>query len=160
MGVAYPGPVATFTDDAPDPNVGDYAATISWGDGHLLRGHHHFGQPVRSELHRHRCRRACLRQGDDGHGALCRHGQHLQGGHRHPGAHPCSNPPWPREPSRFPRSRMRNAKALDKKDGDFITAGQSFTDQMGEFQSDDPNATPADFGATIDWGDGGASART
>ena len=33
VGVPYTGVVATFTDDAPDPNVGDYSATINWGDG-------------------------------------------------------------------------------------------------------------------------------
>ncbi len=33
VGVAYTGPIATFTDDAPDPDLGDYTAMINWGDG-------------------------------------------------------------------------------------------------------------------------------
>ncbi len=38
VGVPYAGTVATFTDDAPDPTIGDYAATISWGDGTFSAG--------------------------------------------------------------------------------------------------------------------------
>jgi uncharacterized protein (TIGR03118 family) len=38
VGEPYTGPVATFTDDAPDTNVGDYTATIDWGDGSTTTG--------------------------------------------------------------------------------------------------------------------------
>ena len=38
LGIAYTGPVATFTDDAPDLNLKDYSATISWGDGTTTKG--------------------------------------------------------------------------------------------------------------------------
>jgi uncharacterized protein (TIGR03118 family) len=38
VGVPYTGPVATFTDDAPDPHLNDYAVTINWGDGTTTPG--------------------------------------------------------------------------------------------------------------------------
>jgi uncharacterized protein (TIGR03118 family) len=38
--------------------------------------------------------------------------------------------------------------------GDYITAGQSFTDQVGQFESDTPDATASDFAASINWCDG------
>ena len=38
VGQAYTGPVATFTDDVPDPNLADYSATINWGDGTSTTG--------------------------------------------------------------------------------------------------------------------------
>ncbi len=38
VGEPYTGTVATFTDDAPDPNIGDYSATIDWGDGKTTAG--------------------------------------------------------------------------------------------------------------------------
>ncbi len=34
----YLGSVATFTDDAPDPNLADYSAIIHWGDGSSTTG--------------------------------------------------------------------------------------------------------------------------
>jgi uncharacterized protein (TIGR03118 family) len=38
VGEPYLGQVASFTDDAPDLNIGDYSATIDWGDGSATVG--------------------------------------------------------------------------------------------------------------------------
>jgi hypothetical protein len=38
QGIGFSGVVATFTDDDPNGALGDYSATISWGDGHTSPG--------------------------------------------------------------------------------------------------------------------------
>src|SRR5262249_18258755 len=38
QGIAFSGPVATFTDDNPTAPLSDYTATIDWGDGSVSAG--------------------------------------------------------------------------------------------------------------------------
>ena len=38
QGTAFTGPVATFTDANPNPNINDFSATITWGDGNSSVG--------------------------------------------------------------------------------------------------------------------------
>ena len=85
VGVPYAGTVATFTDDAPDPILGDYAATISWGDGTFSAGTIAVAnQSGQGFIVTDACA-ACLYHRDDRPVAFCRHGQHHQNGHCHPG---------------------------------------------------------------------------
>ena len=49
--------------------------------------------------------------------------------------------------------QAKNVQADEDAGEDFITAGQSFTTRVAQFESNDPIATASDFTATIDWGD-------
>ena len=104
VGQVYTGPVATFTDDAPDTDAGDYSATIDWGDGAtttgLVRATNQAGQSfvvydggTGGVLHSYA---AC----DHGHRALRREGHDRQDNDRHSGHSNCSNPHRRWAPSR------------------------------------------------------------
>ena len=86
VGVAYTGPVATFTDDAPDPNLGDYSATINWGDGtptnpDVTSGRISLANRAGQGFIVTDAGGAPLPERHHGPGALCRHGHDHQDGH-------------------------------------------------------------------------------
>ena len=104
-GATIAAPVASFTDADPNAAVGDYTATITWGDGTNSAGTITAnpsggfnvtgscgGRHVRDQRHHHRCRRQ--------HGERDQHRDHCRcraqrGGdshHRHGGrSHPCDD---------------------------------------------------------------------
>jgi hypothetical protein len=137
-GVVFQGTVASFMDADPTASSADFTATLAWGDGQSSGG--------------------TIVQ--DGAGAF-----HVQGSHTYareghytvavtlhdvggattgvPSGATVADAPL------TPTSQVVQA-----------TAGAAFESTVASFSDADPTATPRDFTASIDWGDGQSSAGT
>jgi hypothetical protein len=135
---AFSGTVATFTDADPNGALGDYSATINWGDGQTSTGTIAIGTGgafAVSGSHSY------LEEGIFGVSVAI-----MDSG----GA------------SATVGSSAAIVEAAFTAQGTSIsgTEGAAFSGTVATFSDADPNGTLGDFTATIDWGDGQTSAGT
>jgi hypothetical protein len=134
-GATFSGVVASFTDADPQGAVGDYSATIAWGDGststETFSANNSAGFDV-AGTHTY---------AEEGPYSISTHISDV-GGAAVTGS-----------------STISVADAAPAATGASITAteGASFTGVVASFTDADPNGTAGDYAATIAWGDGSTS---
>jgi hypothetical protein len=137
-GKAFTAPVASFTTGDPNASAGDFAATIDWGDGHLSTG------TISPSL-----------------GG----GFNVSGGNTYarPGSYDISititSTGGSTAAADSTATVTNSPLSLDGLPVEAVE-GKPFAAAVARLTSDNPHATPDDFTATIDWGDGQITSGT
>ena len=138
-GTSFSGNLATFSDSDPNATLSDYTASIQWGDGSSSAG------TITA----------------DGHGGYIVAGSHA---YLEEGTFTIQVFPLDVGGAGAPTSAtvVVSDAPLSSTAGPSISATESATVSgvLATFNDSDPNASAADYTATVDWGDGTTSAGT
>jgi len=137
-GASFAGMVATFTDADASTTVADYAVNISWGDGHTSAG------TVASDGHRGYIVSGSNAYAEDGSATVSISVTDSGGG----------------STSATGTATIHDATISATAAAVNATEGATFSGPVATITDNDPAGAPADYTATITWGDGHKSAGT